>query len=69
MNATELFDLSGKVAVITGGAGSIGTVYGRALCEAGASVVLADLNEAAAAKVADGAHGRRRQTPSGWPST
>jgi NAD(P)-dependent dehydrogenase (short-subunit alcohol dehydrogenase family) len=54
MNATELFDLSGKVAVITGGAGDIGTVYGRALCEAGASVVLADLNEAAAAKVADG---------------
>ena len=53
MNATELFDLSGKVAVITGGAGDIGTVYGRALCEAGASVVLADLNEAAAAKVAD----------------
>ena len=54
MNVTELFDLSGKVAVITGGAGDIGTVYGRALCEAGASVVLADLNEAAAAKVADG---------------
>jgi NAD(P)-dependent dehydrogenase (short-subunit alcohol dehydrogenase family) len=54
MNATELFDLSGKVAVITGGAGDIATVYGRALCEAGASVVLADLNEAAAAKVADG---------------
>ncbi len=54
MTATELFDLSGKVAVITGGAGDIGTVYGRALCEAGASVVLADLNEAAAAKVAAG---------------
>ena len=54
MNVTELFDLSGKVAVITGGAGDIGTVYGRALCEAGASVVLADLDEAAAAKVADG---------------
>ena len=54
MKATELFDLSGKVAVVTGGAGDIGTVYGRALCEAGASVVLADLNESAAAKVADG---------------
>jgi NAD(P)-dependent dehydrogenase (short-subunit alcohol dehydrogenase family) len=53
MDATELFDLSGKVAVITGGAGSIGTVYGRALCDAGASVVLADLDEAVTAKAAD----------------
>jgi NAD(P)-dependent dehydrogenase (short-subunit alcohol dehydrogenase family) len=53
MDATELFDLSGKVAVITGGAGSIGTVYGRALCDAGASVVLADLDETVTAKAAD----------------
>ncbi len=53
MDANELFDLSGKVAVITGGAGSIGTVYGRALCDAGASVVLADLDEAVTAKAAD----------------
>jgi NAD(P)-dependent dehydrogenase (short-subunit alcohol dehydrogenase family) len=44
MKPNELFDMSGKVAVITGGAGSIGVVYGRALCDAGASVVLADLN-------------------------
>jgi NAD(P)-dependent dehydrogenase (short-subunit alcohol dehydrogenase family) len=48
MKSSELFDLSGKVAVITGGAGGIGTVYGDALCEAGASVVVADLNTAAA---------------------
>ena len=53
MNASELFDLSGKVAVITGGAGSIGTAYGRALGEAGASVVLADVAESAATKAAD----------------
>jgi NAD(P)-dependent dehydrogenase (short-subunit alcohol dehydrogenase family) len=44
MKPNELFDVSGKVAVITGGAGSIGVVYGRALCEVGASVVLADVN-------------------------
>ena len=53
MNASELFDLSGKVAVITGGAGSIGTAYGRALGEAGASVVLADVDEGAASQAAD----------------
>ena len=44
MKASELFDLSDKVAVITGGAGSIGVAYGRALGEAGASVVLADVD-------------------------
>jgi NAD(P)-dependent dehydrogenase (short-subunit alcohol dehydrogenase family) len=59
MKPNELFDLSGKVAVITGAAGSIGVVYGRALGEVGASVVLADLNgslaESEAAKLtADG---------------
>jgi NAD(P)-dependent dehydrogenase (short-subunit alcohol dehydrogenase family) len=53
MTATELFDLSGKVAVITGGAGDIGTVYGRALCEAGAAVVLADLDQSTTVTIAD----------------
>ena len=57
MNASELFDLTGKVAVITGGAGSIGMTYGRALGEAGASVVLADVDEGAAAKAADALDG------------
>jgi NAD(P)-dependent dehydrogenase (short-subunit alcohol dehydrogenase family) len=52
VNANELFDLTGKVAIITGGAGSIGVVYGRALCDAGASVVLADVNQAAAEREA-----------------
>jgi NAD(P)-dependent dehydrogenase (short-subunit alcohol dehydrogenase family) len=53
MSATELFDLTGKIAVITGGAGDIGVAYGRALGEAGASVALADLNGAAAVRFAD----------------
>jgi NAD(P)-dependent dehydrogenase (short-subunit alcohol dehydrogenase family) len=53
MRATELFDLAGKVAVITGGAGDIGVAYGRALAEAGASVALADLNGTAAGEFAD----------------
>lgn len=52
MGAAELFDLSGKVAVITGGAGDIGVVYSHALCEAGASVMVADLDAGAAERVA-----------------
>jgi NAD(P)-dependent dehydrogenase (short-subunit alcohol dehydrogenase family) len=52
MSATELFNLTGKVAIITGGAGGIGVVYAEALCEAGASVVLADVNAENAASAA-----------------
>src|SRR3954447_14769942 len=52
MAAAELFDLTGKVAVITGGAGGIGVVYARALCEAGASVAVADVDAAAAERAA-----------------
>jgi len=53
VNVKELFDLTGKVAVVTGGAGGIGEVYAKALCEAGASVVIADINLEAAQRFAD----------------
>ena len=36
--------MTGKVAIITGGAGGIGVVYAEALGQAGASVVVADVN-------------------------
>lgn len=36
----ELFDLTGKVVLITGGTGHLGSAMSRALAEAGASVVL-----------------------------
>ena len=39
------FELKGKVAVVTGGAGGIGVVICQRLAEAGAPVVVADLNE------------------------
>ncbi len=49
----KLFDLNGKVAVVTGGGGILcGTISG-ALAEYGASVALLDLNEKAAQKAAD----------------
>jgi NAD(P)-dependent dehydrogenase (short-subunit alcohol dehydrogenase family) len=45
--------LSGRVAVVTGAAGGIGPVYARALAQAGAAVVLADLaGDVAAARAA-----------------
>jgi NAD(P)-dependent dehydrogenase (short-subunit alcohol dehydrogenase family) len=39
-----LFDLSGRVAVITGGAGLLGTSHAEAIAEMGGSPVLADLD-------------------------
>jgi len=39
-----MFDLSGRVAVLTGGAGMLGRQYTRTLLEAGAKVVVADVN-------------------------
>ena len=58
MAAAELFDLTGKVAIITGGAGGIGIVYARALCDAGASVVIADVEKPALDAAVDDLAGR-----------
>ena len=44
----ELFDLTGRVAVVTGGAGLLGGEFCRTLMESGAYTVIADIDEAAA---------------------
>ena len=43
---TDLFDLTGRVAIITGGAGLLGYQHGAILAAAGAHVVLLDLSAA-----------------------
>lgn len=46
------FDLTGRVVIITGAAGLLGTEYSYTLAGAGANVVLADVNGAGAASLA-----------------
>lgn len=52
----KIYDVTGKVALITGGAGMLGMKHAEAIAEAGGSVVLADLDKedvtASAKKVA-----------------
>jgi len=50
----DKFNLEGQVAVVTGGAGLLGAEFCRTLAEAGAAVVVADLNGEAADKFAMG---------------
>jgi NAD(P)-dependent dehydrogenase (short-subunit alcohol dehydrogenase family) len=53
------FDLPGKVALVTGGARGIGFATAQALIARGASVAIADLDEAAAAGAASQLHDER----------
>jgi NAD(P)-dependent dehydrogenase (short-subunit alcohol dehydrogenase family) len=46
-------ELEGKVAIVTGGAGGLGSATCRALAEAGARVLVADIDEHGARRVAD----------------
>ncbi len=52
MPIQEKFDLTGRVAVVTGGAGLLGKEFCRTLAEAGAAVVVADIDEDSARGVA-----------------
>lgn len=49
----NLFDLSGRVAIVTGGAGLLASEHAIALCNYGAKVVLADFNKEKCAAAVD----------------
>ena len=47
-----MIDMSGRVAIVTGGGSGIGAAVVRAMAERGAAIVIADIDEAAAKSVA-----------------
>lgn len=53
MTIMDKFNLAGKVAVVTGGAGLLGKEFCRTLAEAGASLAVVDLNAETAGKAAE----------------
>jgi len=53
VNVKSLFDLTGEVGIVTGGAQGLGEQMALALAEAGADIVLADINIEQAQKVAE----------------
>jgi len=53
MTIQEKFDLTGRVAIVTGGVGLLGAEFCRTLAEAGATVVVVDLNAAASKATVD----------------
>jgi NAD(P)-dependent dehydrogenase (short-subunit alcohol dehydrogenase family) len=50
--ATDMFDLTGRVAVVTGAASGMGRAMSLALCEAGARVLMLDINAEGVARTA-----------------
>jgi NAD(P)-dependent dehydrogenase (short-subunit alcohol dehydrogenase family) len=62
MKIQEKFDLTGRVAVVTGGVGLLGTEFCKTLAEAGAAVAVVDLNASASQAVMDSL------TNSGYPA-
>jgi NAD(P)-dependent dehydrogenase (short-subunit alcohol dehydrogenase family) len=67
MKAAQLFDVGGRVAVVTGGAGGLGRAYAEAMLDNGAEVMLLDRDAGRARPRRDGAGaaGAARRWPRG----
>jgi 2-deoxy-D-gluconate 3-dehydrogenase len=61
LSIQKIMDLSGKTAIVTGGAVGIGFGIANRLAEAGANVVIADVNEKAATEAAEALSGKGRK--------
>jgi len=53
MNVPNSYDIDGKVCVVTGGAGVLGSAMAKAIGQQGATVVVLDLNEEKLAEIGD----------------
>jgi len=56
-----MMDISGKAAIVTGAASGIGLGIATALAEAGANVVMADIQKAAVEEAAHGLSGTNKR--------
>ncbi len=63
---SELFSLSDKVLLVTGGAGLLGQVFCQAFAESGAQVAIVDIDQPAAKSVADAVSKKSGQKASGF---
>ena len=64
----QIFDLTGRVAVITGGAGMLGQMHAEVIAQAGGFPILADIRGVAAKEAAE-AISKKHQVPASWVQT